>query len=94
MVGPNITKRMPKKRKETSDIPEPDFSDPGQRKEHIAYLKQELRNASDNLRNMTRKYKTNKVLERQKERDRSGRSASPRKSGGLIKSKSRTPKKA
>ena len=94
MAGPNITKRMPKKRKETSDIPEPDFSDPGQRKEHIAYLKQELRNASDNLRNMTRKYKTNKVLERQKERDRSGRSASPRKSGGLIKSKSRKPKKS
>ena len=94
MVGPNITKRMPKKRKETPDIPEPDFSDPGQRKEHIAYLKQELRNASDNLRNMTRKYKTNKVLERQKERDRSARSASPRKSGGLIKSKSRKPKKS
>ena len=94
MVGPNITKRMPKKRKETPDIPEPDFSDPGQRNEQIAYLKQELRNASDNLRNMTRKYKTNKVLERQKERDRSGRSASPRKSGGLIKSKSRKPKKS
>ena len=41
---------------------------------------------------MTRKYKTNKVLERQKERHRSGKSR--RKSGGLIKSKSRTPKKA
>jgi hypothetical protein len=94
MVGPNITKRMPKKRKETSDMPKPDFNDPGQRKEQIAYLKQELRNTSDNLRNMTRKLKTDAALERQKEKDRSGRSASPRKSGGLIKSKSRKPKKA
>ena len=90
MAGPNITKRMPKKRKETSDIPKPDDnSDLGQ---HIAYINQGLRNAEVNLRNITRKYKTNKVLERQKERDRSGKSR--RKSGGLIKSKSRKSKKA
>jgi len=89
MVGPNITKRMPKKKK---IIPKPDFSDPGQRKEQIAYLEQELRNTSNHIKRITRKVKTDKALERQEKRDRSGKSR--RKSGGLIKSTSRKSKKS
>jgi 5-bromo-4-chloroindolyl phosphate hydrolysis protein len=95
MVGPNInpntTRQVTKKKK---IISRPDFNDPGQRNEQIAYLKQELRNTSAMINRITRKVKTERAVKRQNERGSRQRSPSPRKSGGLIKSTSRKSKKS
>ena len=76
MVGPNITKRMPKKRKK------PDLTG----EEQILSL---LKDTRRRIQKMTAGITTKRAVERQEKRPRS---PSPRKIGGLIKPTSRKPK--